>query len=307
MRIVFAGTPTFSLAPLRALHDAGIEIAAVLTQPDRPTGRKGVLTPSPVKLLAEELGIPVLQPEKLRSDLSQLNAVHADIMVTCAYGQILSQETLDLFSGGVWNVHASLLPAYRGAAPIARAIIDGARETGITIMKTDVGLDTGDIFLQKEMNITESDTCGSLTERLSGLGAELIVDAVKKIGRGEAVLRPQVGGFVCKKVSRTEIDFSQNAHTVSALVRGLSPAPLSFGIINGLTLNFYFAEVVEGMKDAPYGTVLSVNPKQGFIVSCGKGAVRLSEIQPSGGKRMTDRDFLNGRKVSEGMRFECVL
>lgn len=306
MKLVFAGTPEFAVKPLRALCDAGFEIAAVLTQPDRPTGRKSTLTPSPVKALATELGISVLQPEKLKADFSALQAVGADGMVTCAYGQLLTQEVLNLFPLGVWNVHASLLPAYRGAAPIARSIMDGAHETGVTVMKTDIGMDTGDIFLKESIPIEEDDTCGTLTEKLSALGAKLIVEAMKRVEEGDAEITKQGEGFNCKKVARTEVDFSKSASEVSRLIRGLSPAPLAFARVGELTLNFYQATVVEG-TDAPFGTVLAATPKKGLIVACGEGAVRLLEVQPAGGKKMTDRDFVNGRKVSEGMRFESAL
>ena len=303
MKLVFAGTPAFAVPSLVALHRAGHEIT-VLTQPDKPQGRKGILTPSPVKCEALSLGLPVLQPARLREDVSALKEAGAELMVTCAYGQILTQEVLDLFPRGVWNVHASLLPAYRGAAPIARAIMDGEKVTGVTIMKTDIGLDTGDIFLKKEIEISPFDTCGTLTEKLSNLGAKLIAEAVKKIACGEVSLEKQGEGFVCKKVVRTPVDFSLPAAKVSALIRGLSPAPLSFGTVNGQTLNFYMAEECEAQADAPAGTVLSASPKSGLIVKCGEGAVKIMQLQPAGGKVMCARDFLNGRKVQEGMRFD---
>ena len=307
MKIVFAGTPEFAVLPLRSIHSAGIEIAAVLTQPDKPQGRKGILTPPPVKEVAEELGIPVLQIARLREDYSALATVHADLMVTCAYGQILTQEVLDLFPKGVWNVHASLLPAYRGAAPIARAIIDGENLTGVTIMKTDIGLDTGDMFLSEATEITEKDTAGTLTARLSEIGARLIVSAVEKIAAGDVRLTKQgEGAFICKKVQRTEVDFSAPASAVSALIRGLSPSPLAFASVEGLVLNFYFAEEVLGDWNAPAGTIVSVSPKEGLIVKCGENAVKITEIQPAGGKRMSARDFLNGRRLREGMRFERI-
>ena len=306
MKIVFAGTPEFAVPSLKALAEAGIEIAAVLTQPDKPQGRKMILTPSPVKEAAVALGIPVLQPARLRDDYSALAAFHADLMVTCAYGQILTREVLDLFPKGVWNVHASLLPAYRGAAPIARAIIDGETRTGVTIMKTEEGLDTGDMLLAEETEITEKDTAGTLTARLSEMGARLIVSAVKKIAAGDIALTKQGEGTVCKKVQRTEVDFSASAREVSALIRGLSPAPLAFASVEGLVLNFYFAEEVEGNLDAPVGTIISASPKEGLVVKCGENAVKITELQPAGGKRMTARDFLNGRKLREGMRFERI-
>ncbi len=304
MKLVYAGTPEIAVAPLRAILSAGHEVAAVLTQPDKPQGRKGILTPSLVKRAAEEAGIPVLQPDKLKNDFAALAAVKADCMVTCAYGQILTREILDLFPRGVWNIHASLLPEYRGAAPIPRVIIDGKKRTGVTIMRTDEGIDTGDMLLCRALDILPSDTCGTLSEKLSALGAALIVEALDCISRGEENLVKQGEGFVCRKVERTRVDFSKSAEEASALVLGLSPAPLAFGVVNGLTLNFFFAEAVPYAGEEPYGTVVTENPKEGLLVTCGKGAVRITELQPAGGKRMSARDFLNGRKITKGMRFE---
>ncbi len=302
MKIVFAGTPEFAVPPLRAVYkEYGGGLAAVVTQPDRPQGRKGVLTPSPVKRAAEELGIPVLQPARLKEDFSALAALRADLMVTCAYGQILTQEVLDLFPLGVWNVHASLLPAYRGAAPIARAIIDGCRETGITIMKTELGLDTGDILLSESMEISETDTADALTGRLSLLAAKVLPAALETVGRGDYSLIKQGEGFVCKKVQRTQVDFSRPAREVSALVRGLSSAPGCWGSVGGLILNFFFALPAEGRGEA--GEILFADPKRGLIVACGEGAVRISLLQPAGGKCMTDSAFCNGRKL-QGARFD---
>lgn len=304
MKIVFAGTPDFAAESLRAIAAAGFELVAVLTQPDKPQGRKGVLTPSPVKREALSLGIPVLQPTRLKEDFSALAAAGAELMVTCAYGQLLTQEVLDLFPLGVWNVHASLLPAYRGAAPIARALMDGAAKTGVTIMKTDIGMDTGDTFLREELAIEETDTCGSLTDKLAKLGAELIVTALKRIAAGEVALQKQGEGFACKKVARTQVDFSRSAEEVSALIRGLSPAPLAYGTAEGLTVNFYFAEALAHCGEEPFGTVLAAEPKTGLIVKCGTGAVRILQLQPSGGKIMRDVDFCNGRKLAKGQRFD---
>ena len=303
MKLVFAGTPAFAVPSLEALAEK-FDIAAVLTQPDKPQGRKGVLTPSPVKAAALARGIPVLQPEKLKADFSALAAVRADLMVTCAYGQILTQEVLDLFPLGVWNVHASLLPAYRGAAPIARAIIGGERETGVTIMKTDAGLDTGDMFLRGSLPVAETDTCGTLTEKLSVLGAKLIVEAVARIARGEVVLEKQGEGSVCRKVARTPVDFTRPAAEVSALIRGLSPAPLAYAVCGGLSVNCYNACVVPLPEGAPAGMVVACSSKQGLIVACGEGAVRITELQPAGGKRMADTAFANGGKLREGARFD---
>ena len=303
MKLVFAGTPAFAVPSLEALAEK-FDIAAVLTQPDKPQGRKGVLTPSPVKAAALARGIPVLQPEKLKADFSALAAVRADLMVTCAYGQILTQEVLDLFPLGVWNVHASLLPAYRGAAPIARAIIGGERETGVTIMKTDAGLDTGDMFLRGSLPVAETDTCGTLTEKLSVLGAKLIAEAVARIARGEVVLEKQGEGSVCRKVARTPVDFTRPAAEVSALIRGLSPAPLAYAKAGELMLNCYQARVLPDAEEAPAGTVLAASAGQGLVVRCADGAVRLTEVQPAGGKRMADTAFCNGGKLRRGDTFD---
>lgn len=303
MKLVFAGTPEFAVPSLKALHAAGHEIV-VLTQPDKPQGRKGILTPSPVKAAALGMGLPVLQPARVKEDFSALKEVGAPLMVTCAYGQILSQEVLDLFPLGVWNVHASLLPAYRGAAPIARAVMNGETATGVTVMKTDIGLDTGDTFLRGAVEIAQDETAGTLTEKLSALGATLIEEAVRRIAEGDVCLERQPDGFVCKKVQRTQIDFSASANEVGCLVRGLSPAPLAYGVIEGNIINVFNASVVEDDSSVPFGTVISASPKRGLIVKCGKGAVRLNEVQPAGGKKMSDKDFCNGRKVTEGTRFD---
>lgn len=303
MKIVFAGTPEFAVAPLKKIYER-FGVAAILTQPDKPQGRKGILTQSPVKSFAKAHQIPILQPEKLKYDVDPVKEIGADLMVTCAYGQILTQEVLDLFPRGVWNIHASLLPLYRGAAPIPRAIIDGCKETGVTIMKTDVGLDTGDILSQRTIGIGEADTCGTLSDKLSSLGAEMIADALEAIKNGTYVLKKQGEGTVSKKVYRTEADFEKPAHEVSCLIRGLSPAPLAFGNIGGLTINFYHAEAVETDSDAEAGTVVCCSPKRGLVVKCGEGAVRISDLQPAGGKRMKDKDFCNGRKIQEGQRFD---
>lgn len=302
MKLIFAGTPAFAVLPLRAIAEAGFEIAAVLTQPDRPQGRKGILTPPPVKTEAERLGLFVLQPERLRDDPSALKSVGADLMVTCAYGQILTQEVLDAFPLGVWNFHASLLPAYRGAAPIPRVILDGCTETGITVMRTELGLDTGDILLARPLKILGTDTAETLGDRLSRLAAELAPDVLAEIAGGRYTLTKQGEGFVCRKVQRTEVDFTRPAREVSACIRGLSPAPGSWANICGAPLNFFYALPVPGTGEA--GEILSADPKTGLIVACGEGAVRISDLQPSGGKRMTDTAYLNGRKLAKGMKFD---
>ena len=303
MKIIFAGTPAFAVPVFEAVAEQ-FDIAAVLTQPDRPQGRKRVLTPSPVKQAAVSRGIPVLQPARLRDDLSALRAAGGDLMVTCAYGQILTQETLDMFPLGVWNVHASLLPKYRGAAPVAAAIAAGERETGVTVMRTDAGLDTGDMFLKESVPIADEDTCGTLSEKLSLVGARLICRALRQIERGDIRLERQGEGTVCRKTVRTQIDFSRPAAEVSALIRSLSPAPLAFAEAGDLLLNCYNARVVADAQELPAGTVLAASFREGLVVRCGDGAVRLTEVQPAGGKRMADTAFANGGKLRKGARFD---
>jgi len=303
MKLIFAGTPQFAVEPLQRLHET-FGVSAVVTQPDKPQGRKSVLTPSPVKEAALRLGIPVLQPEKLKTDCSLLKETGGDILVTCAFGQILTQEVLDLYPLGVWNIHASLLPDYRGAAPIPRVIIDGCAETGVSVMKTDIGIDTGDVLMRERCAIGETDTAQTLSEKLSKLGARMICEAVERIAQGEIALEKQSGGFVCKKVQRTQVDFSASAHAVDCLIRGLSPAPLAYGTVNGTTLNFYLSEEVAWDGDETSGTIVCADPKRGLIVKCGENAVKISQLQASGGKRMAARDFLNGKKVTEGMKFD---
>ena len=224
-------------------------------------------------------------------------------MITCAYGQILTQEVLDVFPLGVWNLHASLLPAYRGAAPIPRVIIDGCRETGVTVMKTELGLDTGDILFAEKCPIYDSDDRGTLEDRLSRLSGELATKTAEAVARGGLSLQKQGEGFVCKKVQRTEVDFSRSAREVSCLIRGLSPAPFAFARVGELVLNFWFAEETICTEEVPAGTVVSAS-KEGFVVKCGEGAVRITELQPAGGRRMSARDFLNGRKIQVGQRFD---
>lgn len=316
MKIVFAGTPEFAVAPLQNIIDNGFEVVGVITQADKPQGRKGVLTPPPVKVLAEKLGIPVLQPDKIRDHIQELRALGGDIMITCAYGQILTKEVLDSFSNGVWNIHAGLLPAYRGASPIQSCILNGERKTGVSIMKTELGLDCGDILTVEETPIGEVETYGELSDRLSEIGAELIVKALHKLQSGEYTLTPQEdeGVNIVRKIGKehAKIDFSKTATEIVNLVRGMNPAPVAFTQLDGNTVNVYRAEkaVLTGeeqtaLETAVFGEVLSDRPKRGLLVKCADGAVKLTEVQASGGKRITGGDFINGRKARKGQVFTC--
>ncbi len=316
MKIVFAGTPEFAVAPLQNIIDNGFEVVGVVTQADKPQGRKGVLTPPPVKVLAEKLGIPVLQPDKIRDRIQELRALGGDIMITCAYGQILTQEVLDSFSNGVWNIHAGLLPAYRGASPIQSCIINGERKTGVSIMKTELGLDCGDILLVEETPIGETETYGELSDRLSEIGAGLIIKALHKLKSGEYTLTPQgdEGVNIVRKIGKehAKIDFCKTATEIVDLVRGMNPAPVAYSELDGNTVNVYRAEkaVLTGeeqtaLETAELGEVLSDKPKRGLLVKCADGAVKLTEVQASGGKRISGGDFINGRKAKKGQVFTC--
>ncbi len=316
MKIVFAGTPEFAVAPLQHIVDHGFEVVGVITQADKPQGRKGVLTPPPVKVLAEKLGIPVLQPDKIRDQVESVRALGGEIMITCAYGQILTQEVLDSFPMGVWNIHAGLLPAYRGASPIQSCILNGERKTGVSVMKTELGLDCGDILMVEETPIEATETYGELSNRLSVLGAELIVKALQKLKSGEYTLTPQgdEGVNIVRKIGKehAKIDFSKTATEIVDLVRGMNPAPVAYSELDGNTVNIYRAEKAvlneeeqTAQETAVFGEVLSDRPKRGLLVKCADGAVKLTEVQASGGKRITGGDFINGRKAKKGQVFTC--
>ena len=276
-------------------------VAAVLTQPDRPQGRKRILTPSPVKQAAEELGIPVLQPARLKEALSSVRAVGADVLVTCAYGQILTQEALDLFPLGVWNVHASLLPKFRGAAPVSAAILAGGAGDGRHHHAHRRRAGYGRYVLKARPSRRGGGHLRLAHRKALPARAELLTEALLRIERGEVSLTPQGEGTLCRKTVRTQIDFSRPAREVSALIRALSPAPLAFAAMGELVLNCYNARVLPADKGRA-GEVLCASPREGLIVRCGEGAVRIFDVQPAGGKRMTDAAFCNGGKGERGGR-----
>ena len=316
MKIVFAGTPEFAVAALQNIHREGFEIVGVVTQMDKPQGRKGILTPPPVKRAAEMLGIPVSQPEKIREHIEEVKALGGELLVTCAYGQILTQAVLDAFPMGVWNIHAGLLPQYRGASPIQSCILNGESVTGVSIMKTELGLDCGDVLCVEQTPILETETYGELSDRLSLLGAELIVKALRLLESGHYTLTPQSdeGVRVVRKIDKEQakIDFSKPCKEVVDLVRGMNPAPVAYTAIEGNKVNVYRAESAElneeeraAFANAVCGEVLSDKPKRGLLVKCADGAVRLTEVQAAGGKRISGGDFLNGRKAKKGQVFVC--
>ena len=310
MKIVYAGTPEFAVAPLREILASGFEVVGVITQADKPQGRKGILTPPPVKTYALSQGLPVLQPIKIRDELNAVQALGGDIMITCAYGQILTQPVLDAFEKGVWNIHAGLLPKYRGASPIQSCILAGEQKTGVSIMKTELGLDCGDVLLVEETAIEERETYGELSERLSEIGAKAIVKALNALKTGDYTLTKQSEENVqtVRKIGKehAKIDFTKTRKEIVDLVRAMNPAPVAYTEINGNKINVYCAEYAEAEETtAVCGEILSDSPKRGLLVKCGDGVIKLTEVQAAGGKKMSGGDFLNGRKVQKGQVFEC--
>lgn len=302
MKIVYAGTPDFAVAPLQAIIDAGHEVVAVITQRDKPVGRKNIVTPPPVKQFALAHGIPVFQPEKIRNEVETVCAFKADVMITCAFGQILSQEVLNAFPKGVWNIHASLLPKYRGASPIQWSIINGDSHTGITLMKTEVGLDTGDILLVKRTEIYPDETAGELSDRLSRLGAEAVVEGLCFIEKGDLqlLLQDDAKASVVKKITKEQakINWSQQGREIINFIHGMNPSPIAYALVGEQSVNVYRASFIEYAGDEVCGTVLDI-PKK-LAVKCANGGVVLEEIQFSGGKRIKGTDALNGRKIQRG-------
>ncbi len=302
MRIVFMGTPEFAVPSLKALLAIpGVDMAGVFTQPDRPKGRGNKVLPGPVKIVAAEAGIPVFQPEKIRRDgVETMRKLHPDLCVTAAFGQILSREILDIPPLGNINVHASLLPKHRGSAPIAHAIISGERTTGVTTMMMDEGIDTGDILLQQETEIGESETCGELTERLSLIGAEVLKKTLEALGRGTLRRIPQehdkmtYDPMLKKEMGFT--DFTETAEMVRGLINGLNPWPC-VSIPGGEEGRLKLLRAVCTEGSGTPGSVLAADPKNGLIIACGEGAVRILEVQGPGGKRMKAEDYLRGHRI----------
>ena len=303
MRIVFMGTPEFAVPSLEKLAGGGHEVVGVFTQPDRPRGRGNKLSPSPVKACAQQYGIPVFQPEKIRRDgVEDLRGLKPDLCVTAAFGQILSQEILDIPPLGNINVHASLLPRHRGSAPIAYAILQGDAAAGITTMMMDRGIDTGDMLLQAETEIGETETCGELTERLSLMGAELLEETLRRLEAGTLERIPQDEARMTydPMLSREmgTADFTASAREVKGRINGLNPWPCVSVPFGEGRLKLLRAAVTDG-KGAP-GEVLAADAKSGLILACGEGAVRILELQAPGGKKMKAEDYLRGHGIPVG-------
>ncbi|AXK38614.1 methionyl-tRNA formyltransferase [Crenobacter cavernae] len=301
MKLIFAGTPDFAAAALAALIAAGHEIALVLTQPDRPAGRGMKLKPSPVKALALEHGLTVEQPVSLKTPDAQamLTEVNADVMVVAAYGLILPQAVLDIPARGCLNIHASLLPRWRGAAPIQRAIEAGDAESGVVIMQMDAGLDTGDMLLTHKVDIAPTETGATLHDKLAEAGAEAIVAALAELDQLVEETQPHDGVTYAQKLSKAEaeVDWMQDAETIARRIRAFNPVPGAFTVLEGQALKLWLAEATDG--NGRPGEVLHADAN-GVLVAAGSGAVRVTELQAPGGKRMGARDFVLGRAPLAG-------
>ncbi|HCS94873.1 MAG TPA: methionyl-tRNA formyltransferase [Clostridiales bacterium] len=300
MRVVFLGTPEFAVPSLDALYEHA-EVVGAVCQPDRERDRKGRIIEGAVKRRAEELGIPVYQFEKIRRDgVETLRALAPDVMITCAYGQILSQEILDIAPLGVLNVHGSVLPKYRGSAPIQRALINGEKKTGVTIMKTDIGMDTGAILSMKELEINGDDYVGDLYEKLSCVGADLLIKTLDGYLSGEIIPVPQNDALATQapplKKEEAYLDFTRSAESVRNVIRGFGYGVCEF---RDEQLKIYRAEAIDDCGENTAGTVVTA-VKHDFIVACGSGALAISELQACGKKRMKTADFLNGVHVMPG-------
>lgn len=304
MRIVFMGTPDFAVPSLQALIDAGHDVCAVYTQPDKPQGRKQILTAPPVKTLALEHDIPVFQPNTLKNEDEQarLRELAPEVIIVVAYGKLLPKAVLDIPPHGCINVHGSLLPRWRGAAPIQWAVIAGDEMAGVTTMQMAEGLDTGDMLLTYETKVGEKETAGELFDRLAQSGAELLTQTLVKLD--EITPRPQDDAQSCYAhmldKQMAVIDWNKSAHEIDCLIRGLNPWPIALTTLSGERLKVFAAEKAAGNGEA--GTVLEADPKKGLTVACGEGALKLTEIQLVGGKRMKATDFLRGHVIEVGTK-----
>lgn len=305
LRIIFMGTPDFACPILTKLIDRGDTILAVVTQPDRPKGRGQKLLPPPVKVIAEKHGIPVLQPLKVRTPefIAQIRELAPDLMVVVAFGQILPQSLLDIPKHGCINIHASLLPRYRGAAPINWCLVNGEVETGITTMQMDAGLDTGDMLVKRTISIGPDEDAQSLHDRLSSLGAETIDETLLNLVNGTLTPEKQDNSLSCYapmlKKEDGLIDWNKNPEQIKNLVRGLTPWPGAYTTLGNKTLKLFKVSVVEG--SAAPGEVISAG-KNGIVVACGSGSIRIEELQLEGRKRLSAANFLAGYPLDSGIR-----
>jgi methionyl-tRNA formyltransferase len=308
LRIIFMGTPDFATSNLQALINGPDDVVAIVTQPDRPKGRGKHLTPPPVKLLAESVDIPVLQPAKIRTEefLNGLLSYQPDLVVVTAYGRILPPSLLELAPMGCINVHGSLLPLHRGAAPIQWSVIKGDKEVGVTIIRMDEGMDTGDILLKASISSAPDETAGTLFDKLAQLGNETLLKAIQGLKGGTIAPTPQDHSIATEApmLKKTDglIEWSKNAGELESLIRGLDPWPSAFCFLDGKRLRLFRPEVVYKDNDAQPGSLLRAD-KRGLLIACGKDTLLIKEIQPEGKKRMTVEAFLCGCSLEPGTLF----
>lgn len=305
MRIIFFGTPEFAVPPLQTLFKSGHEVLAVVTQPDRPGGRGQRMKACPVKEEAQKTGVRVLQPQKARAPefIDELKQLNPELIVVAAYGQILPPEIIHLPHSGCVNIHASLLPAYRGASPISRAIINGEKKTGVTTMLMDEGLDTGPVLLKEETEISADDTTGSLSARLSKIGTDLLMSTIKGLESGEVKPVPQSGAVSYAPLLKKNdgfIQWSRSAEELCCFVNGMNPWPGAYGFLENERVKIFKVVPLEGKGEA--GVIEFA--KDQLVVGTGRGRLSILEIQPSGKQVMTVKAYLQGRRLVEGMRFK---
>lgn len=302
MRIVFMGTPDFAVPPLKRLIDEGHDVVGVYCQPDKPQGRHFTLTPPPVKVLALEKGIPVFQPKTLRDEKVQaeLSALSPELIVVAAYGKILPVEVLEIPPKGCINIHGSLLPKYRGAAPIQWAVINNDVTAGVTVMQMEEGLDSGAMLLKKSLTVGEDETAGELFDRLALLGADALIEALQNFSSLVPVCQNEDEATWAPMLKKTdgEIDWSEDAEKIYALIRGVTPWPGAYTVYRGKRLKIHRARVVNRC-----GVTATSLSGEGLIVACGHGALELLEVQLEGAKRMSAADFMRGQHISEGASF----
>ncbi len=304
MDVVFLGTPDFAVPVLKALIERN-NVIAVISQPDRPKGRGKKLQPTPVKIVAEENNIPVYQPEKIKDEefTSFLETIKADVFVTVAYGQILSERILNIPRYGCINVHGSLLPEYRGAAPIQQSILDGKTKTGVTIMYMEKGLDTGDMILKKEIEITPDDTYGTLHDKMAPVGAAALIEALDMIEKGTVRAEKQddsistYAHMIKKEMGR--IDWTRSSEVIRNQIRGFNPVPGAYTTLNDQVLKIYGADITDAEEGRP-GEIIAVDKKKGFTVRTGDSALLIKEIQAKGGKKMNTADYMRGHSIEKG-------
>lgn len=304
MKVIFLGTPNFAVEVLKSIHQSHHEVVAVVCQPDKPSGRGNKMLPPPTKVYAQEQGLAVFQFNKIsREGVDTLKQLDADVLVTAAYGQILSKDVLEIAPNGVINVHGSLLPKYRGSSPIQWAILNGETKTGITIMRTNVGIDDGDMLTSKEIEITDEDTDATMFEKLSKLGACMIVEALDVIESGQAKFVPQGDDFSYYPMIKKEmaqIDFSKTGREIDCLVRAFNSWPVAFFNYDTQVFKVFKVGAKKMQISAQNGEVVKSSSKEGLFIKCGDGLIEIVELQAPNGKRMTAKSYLNGKKIEVG-------